>query len=141
MSSDPTATLGGTDHPASAPAGKTVWLATADEETSKRICNLLGTLDCSVIPIRPGMDETEDPWEWARRKPEIVVLDIGGNVDWGCRVIDTIQRKRRETRIVVLTGAFSREFGAKIVSRGLRYVFPHDFCPGEFLEVMRSLAR
>jgi len=130
----------GNSFPDPAP-GKTVWLVTVDEQLSSRIHGLLGTLGCAIVPIRPQMTEAENPWGWAETRPEIVVLDIDRDVDWGQGILDGIQRGRRDTPVVVLTQAFSREFGAKIISRGARYYFPHDFCPEEFLEVIRNLTR
>jgi len=141
MMSNPNPIPLGGDLSPSPTSGKTVWLVTADEQLNSRIRGLLGTLGCEIIAICPLMTQAENPWEWTETKPEIVVLDIDRDVDWGQGIIDGIQRGRRDTPVVVLTQAFSREFGAKIVSRGTRYYFPHDFCPDEFLEVIRNLAR
>ena len=103
-------------------SGKAVWLVTADEQLSSRIHGLLGTLGCAIVPIRPEMTQSENPWDWARTKPGIVVLYIDQDVDWGQGILDGIQRGRRDTPVVVLTQAFSREFGAKIISRGASFL-------------------
>ena len=73
--------------------------------------------------------------------PAIVLLDIGADVDRGLRTIQHLKRARLLAPMVVLTSAFSRDFGAKIISEGIRYYFSHDFCKEELLELMHTLLK
>lgn len=133
------ATSGETAKSPSPSMGKGVWLVTADERMRQDICGLLQTLECEIVAIDPARSNTENPWEWSEASPNIIMLDIGEDMDWGGRIIDAIHHGGRNIPLVVLTRNFSREFGAKIIPRGMCYYFPRDFCPHEFLEVIRNL--
>ena len=119
--------------------GKGVWLVTADERMRQDIRGLLQTLECEIVAIDPVRSNTGNPWEWSEASPDIVVLDIGEDMDWGGQTMDAIHQGGHNVPLVVLTHSFSREFGAKIIPRGMCYYFPRDFCPHEFLEVIRNL--
>jgi CheY-like chemotaxis protein len=123
------------------PASKGMWLVTTDEPMRRNICGLLQSLEADVVSITPARSATENPWEWSKTKPEIIVLDIEEDMDWGGRIIDAIHDGGHNVPLVVVTRSFSREFGAKIIPRGMCYYFPHDFYPHEFLEVIRNLVQ
>jgi DNA-binding response OmpR family regulator len=126
------------------PSGGTApmaWVIGDDRSVGKRVCALLTEMGCETqTPAFPlpnkgkGQTEGED-----RSEPDIVVLDIGSDVEGGTRAIGEMKRSRIKAPLVVLSEDFSHEFGLRIISQGVRYYFPHDFSPKEFEQVVRNL--
>lgn len=70
---------------------------------------------------------------------ELVILEVDDPPECGLEIIQRLRKARIRAPVVVLTRDFSRQFGAKILSQGVRYYFPHDYCETEFQEVVQSL--
>jgi DNA-binding response OmpR family regulator len=116
-----------------------VWVITAHRMLRKRLLGTLGGWAARVAALDP--DQVRDDAFWSTRPagPALVVLDVDGPVEHGLDVIRQLRKARMQAPIVVLTPEFSRDFGAKILSQGVRYYFSHDYCEEEFLAVARSL--
>ena len=71
--------------------------------------------------------------------PRVVVLDVGSNLDRGRELIRRLRRVRVTAPMIVVTDDCSRDFGAKIISEGVRYYLVRDFGGEEFVEVVESL--
>jgi DNA-binding response OmpR family regulator len=68
----------------------------------------------------------------------LIILDVAHDMDRGLRTIQKLKRHRVNAPIIAFTQNISREFGAKIISQGVRYYFSRDFNPRELLEVADS---
>lgn len=122
-------------------ADNTVWIVSSDSKLASKVESLLGPLTGHQVTTTPErLEETAfaDPKPAA---PDLVVVDIGDDIDSGVETIRCLRRARIKAPIVVLTKNFSRDFGAKIVSEGVRYYLAHDFCQEEFQEVAESLLK
>ena len=126
---------------APAPAQRTAWVIGLDDRLAKRVRTCLEGEGFTACLIHPGPQATAAQWLEQYPEPGVVVLDVGANVDWGVGIIEGVRRLRIGAPLIVMTRDFSREFGAKILSAGVRYYFPHDFSATEFLEVVRNLER
>jgi DNA-binding NarL/FixJ family response regulator len=115
------------------------WLISGDQSLSARVQTLLYAATEKVRTITPDLLNNEEFWSTNREELGLIVLDIDDSVDWGLWVLRELQRARIKAPIVVMSNNFSREFGAKIVSQGVRYYFAHDFSEAEFTEVVGSL--
>ncbi|MCB2153757.1 hypothetical protein KQI84_02630 [bacterium] len=121
--------------------GGTVWIVSQDNDLVQMIEPLLRPLADSVTEVNPEQLMTERFWSPRPEVPGLVVLDVGSDLDGGLRAIRRIRKARFRMPIVVFTCDFSREFGVKIVSEGVRYYFARDFCQSEFCEVAESLLK
>ncbi|OPZ08387.1 MAG: hypothetical protein BWZ08_01199 [candidate division BRC1 bacterium ADurb.BinA292] len=120
--------------------GPVVWIITPHRTVHQRIERLLRPLPAEVVRRERVL---EDPRGSARPKPrpQLVVLDVDEDMEQGARVIEALRRGRLDAPLIVLTRAFTRDFGARILSLGVRYYFSQDFCESEFREVVQSLLR
>ena len=121
--------------------GGTVWIVSQDTNLVLAIEPLLRPLADSVLKVVPEQLLTEPFWSPRPAAPDLVVLDLGEDLDSGLRAILQMRKARFRMPIVVISCDFSREFGVKIVSEGVRYYFARDFCRSEFCEVAESLLK
>jgi len=137
-----TTTRKGAEEPHAAPttAGVAVaWVVTDDSPLEARIRRVLADEPLGILRVEPTEWDRAGFWTPRPAAPALIILDVDGRPDWGEQAIQRARRARYTTPIVVITSDFSHEFGAKIVSLGVRYYFAHDFCPSELAEVARSL--
>ncbi len=71
--------------------------------------------------------------------PTLLLLDVDNNLSRGERLLERVKRNWHEVPVVVLTSDLSADFGKRILSKGVRYHFSHDFCPNDFSAVVTSL--
>jgi DNA-binding NarL/FixJ family response regulator len=102
---------------------------------------LLHPLAEQIVQIAPETTDQQELWINKAPVPRLIVLDIDRDVDQGFRIIQRLKRARKDAPVVVLTEDFSRDFGRKIISEGVRYYFSYDFCNDEFLKVAESLLK
>ena len=118
--------------------GRMCWILSNDAQVIDRVARLLEERKCEVLrsdalpPASAGAPEVE---------PALVLLDTGGDVDRGAATLQEIKRRRIKAPVVVLTQKLCREFGEKILTQGIRYYFPQEFCEEEFIEVVSSLLK
>ncbi|GAB4321413.1 MAG: hypothetical protein Kow0059_16120 [Candidatus Sumerlaeia bacterium] len=118
--------------------GGLVWIISRNDALAQQLIGVLQSLTTEVCHVKP---ESMTEGLFRRRqgeKPGLVVLDVGRDVDGALRIIQSIKRHRIKAPIVVVTDECSRDFGAKIISQGVRYYFTRDFNPREFLQVAGS---
>jgi DNA-binding NarL/FixJ family response regulator len=120
---------------------KNVWIISGDHLLVRRITESGQLAEDEILVMEPGDLDDETFTNLRCTEPGIIVLDVTNKVDWGLWAIRAIKRARIKAPIVVFTNNFSREFGAKIVSEGVRYYFGNDFSASEFREVMESLLK
>ena len=118
-----------------------VWLISDTPALVGSIRKLLAADRVTLRPMSLEAIEQEEYRPGTVALPALMLLDIGEDVDRGCRIIRQLRRARLATPVVVLTASLSRDFGAKIISEGIRYYFPHDYCKEELLELVRSLLK
>ena len=118
-----------------------VWVISADLTLTARIEEVLQPLTEEVIKLAPQPMHQETFWTDKPPCPALIVLDIDRDIELGLEIIKSVKRARIRAPMVVLTRDFSRKFGAKIISEGIRYYFPYDFCQHEFLQVAESLLK
>ncbi len=118
-----------------------VWVVSADAALGERIVQLLRARVGPPRLLTPQAVGREEFWTRLREKPRLIVLDLGTELDWGRAAIRRARRARVEAPVVVMAEAFSRDFGAKIISEGVRYHLLRQFCDQEFLSVIESLLR
>ena len=116
-----------------------VWIISDNEALSRGIRQLLAGLSVATSILDPAAVDKDDFWERKPGQLKLVILDVNGRLDWGWEFIRRIRLARIQAPMVVLTEMFSRDFGAKIISQGVRYYFSHDYCKEEFLEVAQNL--
>ena len=112
------------------------WIVCLGGNQCERARALLEGKGWTVSQTSCQLSDAEDWWTELETPPDFIVLDIGRNVDRGEEAIHQIRRLRIEAPILVVTEDFSRDFGAKILSLGIRYYLPKDFAPAEFLELV-----
>ncbi|MCL5270036.1 MAG: response regulator [bacterium] len=117
-----------------------LWIVSRDRRLLERIVRLLVDRIQPLATVDPAELEKEDFWT-GRTVPKLILLDIGANAAWGGQVIRRMRRARVESPVVILTEQFTRDFGAQVISEGIRYYFSHDFCDGEFLELVLTLMK
>jgi DNA-binding NarL/FixJ family response regulator len=116
-----------------------VWIISGNTGLVERIETLLHPLAEQIVQIAPETTDQQEFWINKSSEPTLIVLDIDRDVDQGFRIIQRLKRARKDTPVVVLTEDFSRDFGRKIISEGVRYYFSYDFCKDEFLKVAEIL--
>jgi len=121
--------------------GARVWVISADDQLADRIGELLRPVTDRIGRFEPETIKEESFWTHKLPDPALVILDIDRDIAWGVWALQRLRRARVQAPVVVLTQDFSRDFGAKIISEGVRYYFSHDFCQEEFLEVAESLLK
>ena len=119
--------------------GRRIWVLTANAELRERIRALLAPLTHRIETMLPAELGQGDGLQLQGSQPALVILDIGREVSEGTRAMQAIKRLRIHAPLVVLTEEFSKDFGAEIISRGVRYYFSHDFVQDEFIQVVKSL--
>jgi DNA-binding NarL/FixJ family response regulator len=117
------------------------WIVSGNEVLIDRIKPLLLPLTGRVQTIDAEQFDEEAFWSPRPPAPGLIVLDIDHRVDWGVSAIHKLRQARIRAPIVVMTEDFSHEFGAKILSEGVRYYFAHDFCRQEFRDLAESLLK
>jgi DNA-binding NarL/FixJ family response regulator len=118
-----------------------MWVVSGDPALCERIEQLTRGM-AHVRQIRSEQVLADEFWQGRPEPPPaVVVLDIDADPDWGANSIHRIRQVRMGEAIIVLTRDFSREFGAKIISQGIRYYFAREFSEEEFLAVIESLLK
>lgn len=112
-----------------------LWIISGNSELIERIGELLRSVTEQIVPIAPQSINKKILRNRKPDTPALVVLDINRDADWGLTIIQRLKRAYRHVPVVVLTRDFSRDFGKKIISEGVRYYFSYDFCTEEFLKV------
>lgn len=116
-----------------------VWIISANPALVEKIEKVLRPLTRRIQVLPPALagEGLEDKLRGGA--PGLIVIDLGADMDWGMGVLRDIKQASSQIPTVVLTEEFSREFGAKILSEGVSYYFPHDFAETEFERLARSL--
>lgn len=116
-----------------------VWVVSTNAELLEKVQEVLHPL-ARVRVLAPAAGGA---LEEALREggPPLIVLDVGGQVNWGMRMIQAIKRSPVPISTVIMTEQFSREFGRKILSEGISYYFSYDFCRSEFLQLVTSILK
>jgi DNA-binding NarL/FixJ family response regulator len=127
--------------PAVTPGEAALWLISDSPAIVASIRGLLAPDKVSIRQMSLPAIEHEVYRPGMVSAPALMLLDIGEDVDRGCRIIRQLRRARLHTPVVVLTASLSRDFGAKIISEGIRYYFSHDYCREELLELVQSLLK
>src|SRR5690606_13934701 len=118
-----------------------VWLVSNESVLCNRIEMAIRTVSDQISRVRKEELESEGFWTPLPRTPDLIILDVESDVDWGMSAIRRLKRARMKAPLVVITATFSREFGEKILTEGVRYYFAHDFSTSEFREVVESLIK
>jgi len=116
-----------------------VWLMSDGPALVGSIQKLLADEKVPIVKMGLEAVEREEFRKIEGVPPALVLLDIDADLDRGYRIIRLLKRARLAAPMVVLVQTLSRDFGAKIVSEGIRYYFPHDFCKEELLALVHSL--
>ena len=123
------------------PGEETAWIVSDNPALVDRIKPLLQPLTSQLRIVETQEFDDESFWTPRPTIPDLVILDIGSSIDWGVVAIQRLRLARVRAPIVVITADFSHEFGAKILSEGIRYYFAHDFCSREFHDLAESLLK
>ena len=116
-----------------------VWVVTSDPELCERLSLTLEPWADRLAVC--DLDALTSPALRASRAGDLrlIVLDVDRHLDQSSRAIQSLRNARINAPVVVITDAYSREFGAKIISQGVKSHFLHDYCEEELLEVASSL--
>ncbi len=120
---------------------ETAWVVSGDESLVARMTALLVPLADEVRVVDSSEFERDTFWAPRPSAPNLVILDIGDRLDWAVAVIQRLKQVRIRAPIVVVTEDFSRDFGAKILSQGIRYYLGRDFFDQEFHDLVESLLK
>lgn len=121
--------------------GEMVWVISNEASLAQRVEDVVRPLAGNVSRLTRADVENEGFWNPLPASPDLIVLDIGSEVDWGLWALRRLKRGRIKAPIVVVTGNLSREFGEKILPEGVRYYVARDFSATEFREVTESLLK
>lgn len=121
--------------------GDTAWLISADAALAGRIQPLLLPLTGDVRVVDAQEFDGEAFWLPRPAHPSLVILDVDCRLDWGASAIQRLRQARIKAPVVVITKDFSQDFGAKILSEGIKYYLAYDFCDRELRELAASLLR
>jgi DNA-binding NarL/FixJ family response regulator len=125
-----------------APSGEaTLWLVSDSIGLIESIQTILEPCQVSTTVMNLDAMEADDFRRCEGQFPAIILLDIGGDVDRGWKIVRHLKRAQPAVPMVVLTQVLSRKFGEKIISEGVRYYFSHDFCKEELVELVHSLLK
>jgi len=120
---------------------ETAWIVSADSALVGRIQPLLLPLTGDVRVIDAQEFVRDSFWHPRPSSPHLIILDIDRRLDWGSSAIQRLKQVRIKSPVVVITQDFSHDFGAKILSEGIKYYLSHDFCDQELHELAESLLR
>lgn len=118
--------------------GTLTWIIGNDPALQERIKKRLATLRTQAQIIAPEDLAERCEVRHRQKPPNLILLDIE-DLDGGLANIEILKRARVTAPIVALTADFSRQFAMKILSQGVRYYLPREFCEDELLGVARSL--
>lgn len=118
-----------------------IWIISSNADLAARVRTMLESLNASIVAFDAEQTRAKG---FPAKRPDalgLVVLDVGHDLESGLEVIHKLRKSRVPAPMIVLTEAFSRDFGAKIISAGVPHFFSHDYCEEDFLAVARSLLK
>jgi DNA-binding NarL/FixJ family response regulator len=95
--------------------------------------------DLAMVPVAHGVDQALA--ELARSRPTVMVVDLMLGNESGLAILEYVQARHQDTKVIMLTGAHDVDAVVAAVRRGARAWLPKSADIADMIRVIRGVSR